>query len=41
MCQFLSAIGADDLVAIADMADGSPVYENFAHWWARRINGHA
>jgi len=28
MCQFLSAIGADDLVAIADMADGSPVYEN-------------
>src|SRR3954471_21837366 len=28
MCQFLSAIGADDLVAIADMADGSPVFEN-------------
>jgi S-(hydroxymethyl)glutathione dehydrogenase/alcohol dehydrogenase len=28
MCQFLSAIGADDLVAIADMADGTPVYEN-------------
>jgi S-(hydroxymethyl)glutathione dehydrogenase/alcohol dehydrogenase len=28
MCQFLSAIGADDLVAIADMNDGTPVYEN-------------
>jgi S-(hydroxymethyl)glutathione dehydrogenase/alcohol dehydrogenase len=28
MCQFLSAIGADDLVPIADMADGTPVYEN-------------
>jgi len=28
MCQFLSAIGADDLVAIADTADGTPVYEN-------------
>ena len=28
MCQFLSAIGADDLVAIADMDDGTPVYEN-------------
>jgi S-(hydroxymethyl)glutathione dehydrogenase/alcohol dehydrogenase len=28
MCQFLSAIGADDLVAIADLADGSPVYQN-------------
>lgn len=28
MCQFLSAIGADDLVAIADMADGTPVFEN-------------
>jgi S-(hydroxymethyl)glutathione dehydrogenase/alcohol dehydrogenase len=28
MCQFLSAIGADDLVAIAEMADGTPVYEN-------------
>ena len=28
MCQFLSAIGADDLVAIADLADGTPVYEN-------------
>src|SRR5262245_29969584 len=28
MCQFLSAIGADDLVAIADMSDGTPVYEN-------------
>ncbi len=28
MCQFLSAIGADDLIAIADMSDGAPVYEN-------------
>ena len=28
MCQFLSAIGADDLVPIADMADGTPVFEN-------------
>jgi S-(hydroxymethyl)glutathione dehydrogenase/alcohol dehydrogenase len=28
MCQFLSAIGADDLVAIADINDGTPVYEN-------------
>jgi S-(hydroxymethyl)glutathione dehydrogenase/alcohol dehydrogenase len=28
MCQFLSAIGADDLVPIADTADGAPVYEN-------------
>lgn len=28
MCQFLIAIGADDLLAIADMADGTPVYEN-------------
>lgn len=28
MCQFLIAIGADDLVPIADMADGTPVYEN-------------
>jgi S-(hydroxymethyl)glutathione dehydrogenase/alcohol dehydrogenase len=28
MCQFLSAIGADDLVAIADLADGTPVFEN-------------
>lgn len=27
MCQFLSANGADDLVAIADLADGSPVYQ--------------
>ncbi len=27
MCQFLSAIGADDLVAIADLDDGSPVYQ--------------
>jgi S-(hydroxymethyl)glutathione dehydrogenase/alcohol dehydrogenase len=28
MCQFLSAIGADDLVAVADMSDGTPVFEN-------------
>jgi S-(hydroxymethyl)glutathione dehydrogenase/alcohol dehydrogenase len=28
MCQFLSAIGADDLIAIADLSDGTPVYEN-------------
>jgi S-(hydroxymethyl)glutathione dehydrogenase/alcohol dehydrogenase len=28
MCQFLSAIGADDLTAIADLSDGTPVYEN-------------
>jgi S-(hydroxymethyl)glutathione dehydrogenase/alcohol dehydrogenase len=28
MCQFLSANGADDLVAIADLADGTPVYQN-------------
>lgn len=28
MCQFLSAIGADDLEAIGDLADGRPVYEN-------------
>jgi len=28
MCQFLSAIGPDDLVAIADLADGTPVYQN-------------
>ncbi len=28
MCQFLSAIGPDDLVAIADLDDGTPVYEN-------------
>jgi S-(hydroxymethyl)glutathione dehydrogenase/alcohol dehydrogenase len=28
MCQFLSAIGADDLVPIADMSDGTPVFEN-------------
>jgi S-(hydroxymethyl)glutathione dehydrogenase/alcohol dehydrogenase len=28
MCQFLSAIGADDLVAIAELSDGTPVYEN-------------
>src|SRR5262245_27049242 len=28
MCQFLSAIGPDDLVPIADMNDGAPVFEN-------------
>src|SRR5688572_16808199 len=28
MCQFLSAIGADDLNPIADMSDGTPVFEN-------------
>lgn len=28
MCQFLSAIGADDLVAVAELSDGTPVYEN-------------
>src|SRR4030095_8296239 len=28
VCQFLSAIGADDLVAIGDLRDGTPVYEN-------------
>jgi S-(hydroxymethyl)glutathione dehydrogenase/alcohol dehydrogenase len=28
MCQFLSAIGADDLVPIADTSDGVPVFEN-------------
>jgi S-(hydroxymethyl)glutathione dehydrogenase/alcohol dehydrogenase len=28
MCQFLSAIGPDDLVPIADLADGTPVYQN-------------
>jgi S-(hydroxymethyl)glutathione dehydrogenase / alcohol dehydrogenase len=28
MCQFLSAIGADDLVAVADLPDGTPVFEN-------------
>ena len=28
MCQFLSAIGADDLVAVAEMRDGTPVYAN-------------
>jgi S-(hydroxymethyl)glutathione dehydrogenase / alcohol dehydrogenase len=28
MCQFLSAIGADDLTPIADMSDGTPVFEN-------------
>src|ERR1044072_1534140 len=27
MCQFLSAIGADDLVAIGDLRDGTAVYE--------------
>ena len=28
MCQFLSAIGADDLVPIADLSDGTAVFEN-------------
>ena len=28
MCQFLSAIGPDDLVGVADLADGTPVYQN-------------
>src|SRR6185503_11902461 len=28
MCQFLSAIGADDLVEIGDLSDGTPVFEN-------------
>jgi S-(hydroxymethyl)glutathione dehydrogenase/alcohol dehydrogenase len=28
MCQFLSAIGADDLIAVAELGDGTPVYEN-------------
>ncbi len=28
MCQFLSAIGPDDLIPIADMSDGTPVFEN-------------
>jgi S-(hydroxymethyl)glutathione dehydrogenase/alcohol dehydrogenase len=28
MCQFLSAIGADDLAAVAEMRDGTPVYAN-------------
>jgi len=28
MCQFLSAIGADDLTAIGELSDGTPVYEN-------------
>jgi S-(hydroxymethyl)glutathione dehydrogenase/alcohol dehydrogenase len=28
MCQFLSAIGADDLTPIAEMSDGTPVFEN-------------
>jgi S-(hydroxymethyl)glutathione dehydrogenase/alcohol dehydrogenase len=28
MCQFLSAIGADDLTAIAETSDGTPVFEN-------------
>jgi S-(hydroxymethyl)glutathione dehydrogenase/alcohol dehydrogenase len=28
MCQFLSAIGPDDLIPIADMNDGTPVFEN-------------
>ena len=28
LCQFLSRIGADDLVAVAETRDGTPVYEN-------------
>jgi S-(hydroxymethyl)glutathione dehydrogenase / alcohol dehydrogenase len=28
MCQFLSAIGPDDLIEIAELADGTPVYQN-------------
>jgi S-(hydroxymethyl)glutathione dehydrogenase/alcohol dehydrogenase len=28
MCQFLSAIGPDDLMPIAEMSDGAPVFEN-------------
>jgi S-(hydroxymethyl)glutathione dehydrogenase/alcohol dehydrogenase len=28
MCQFLSAIGPDDLMAIGDLSDGTPVFEN-------------
>ncbi len=28
MCQFLNRISADDLVPIADLRDGTPVYEN-------------
>ena len=28
MCQFLSAIGADDLEAIGDLSDGTPVFQN-------------
>lgn len=28
MCQFLSAIGADDLEVIAELSDGTPVFEN-------------
>ena len=28
MCQFLSAIGADDLTPIGDLRDGTPVFEN-------------
>src|SRR5262252_4062682 len=28
MCQFLIRIGADDLVPIADLSDGTPVYDN-------------
>jgi len=28
MCQFLGANGADDIVPIADLADGTPVYAN-------------
>ena len=28
VCQFLSRIGADDLIPIADLSDGTPVFEN-------------
>jgi S-(hydroxymethyl)glutathione dehydrogenase/alcohol dehydrogenase len=35
MCQFLSRQGPDDLVAMAEMADGTPVYAN------SHIGGHA
>ena len=40
MCQFLSAIGADDLVAIADLEDGTPVYRELAHRRPGRADGH-
>jgi S-(hydroxymethyl)glutathione dehydrogenase/alcohol dehydrogenase len=28
VCQFLSRIGADDLIPVAELSDGTPVYEN-------------